>query len=165
MQTSSVNTIICCHSTHRGHLMQTQTQTLHANQAQELFSKNVSVLVLVTSYTPHVRSVIIRSIFLWLKIREQFEFFLNNTNLTFLAFSYKIDITGFQNQQKYSCLHWVLNSHHQCHLLEFQLPYPLSQSVSLKLSDPYKVMLYWTWNDPSSVHESSIQQMSLWLNG
>ena len=28
------------------------------------------------------------------------EFFLNNTNLTFLAFLYKIDITGFQNQQK-----------------------------------------------------------------
>ena len=31
----------------------------------------------------------------------------------------------------------------------------------LKLSDPYKVMLYWTWNDPSSVQESSIQQMCL----
>ena len=28
------------------------------------------------------------------------EFFLNNTNLTFLAFLYKIYITGFQNQQK-----------------------------------------------------------------
>ena len=33
--------------------------------------------------------------------------------------------------------------------------------TSFKLSDPYKVMLYWTWNDPSSVHGSSIQQMSL----
>ena len=31
---------------------------------------------------------------------HQFEFFLNNTNLTFLAFLYKIDIQGFQNQQK-----------------------------------------------------------------
>ena len=30
------------------------------------------------------------------------ELFLNNTNLTFLAFFYKIDIKGFQNQQKYS---------------------------------------------------------------
>ena len=29
-----------------------------------------------------------------------FEFFLNNTNLTFLAVLYKIDIKGFQNQQK-----------------------------------------------------------------
>ena len=29
-----------------------------------------------------------------------FEFFLNNTNLTFLAFLYKIDIEGFQNEQK-----------------------------------------------------------------
>ena len=29
--------------------------------------------------------------------RYQLEFFLNNTNLTFLAFLYKIDI-GFQNQ-------------------------------------------------------------------
>ena len=29
-----------------------------------------------------------------------FEFFLNNTNLTFLAFLYKIDITGLQKQQK-----------------------------------------------------------------
>ena len=29
-----------------------------------------------------------------------FEFSLNNTNLTFLAFLYKIDIEGFQNQQK-----------------------------------------------------------------
>ena len=38
------------------------------------------------------------------------EFFLNNTNLTFLAFLYKIDILGFQNQQKKSCLHWELNS-------------------------------------------------------
>ena len=28
------------------------------------------------------------------------EFFLNNTNLTFLAFLYKIDNEGFQNQQK-----------------------------------------------------------------
>ena len=28
------------------------------------------------------------------------EFFLNNTNLTFLAFLYKIDIKGVQNQQK-----------------------------------------------------------------
>ena len=28
------------------------------------------------------------------------EVFLNNTNLTFLAFLYKIDIKGFQNQQK-----------------------------------------------------------------
>ena len=28
------------------------------------------------------------------------EFFLNNTNLTFLAFLYKIDIERFQNQQK-----------------------------------------------------------------
>ena len=29
-----------------------------------------------------------------------FEFFLNNTNLTFLAVLYKFDIEGFQNQQK-----------------------------------------------------------------
>ena len=29
-----------------------------------------------------------------------FEFFLNNTNLTLLAVLYKIDIEGFQNQQK-----------------------------------------------------------------
>ena len=29
-----------------------------------------------------------------------FEFFLNNTNLTLLAFLYKIDIEWFQNQQK-----------------------------------------------------------------
>ena len=29
-----------------------------------------------------------------------FEFFLYNTNLTFLAILYKIDIKGFQNQQK-----------------------------------------------------------------
>ena len=28
------------------------------------------------------------------------EFFLNNTNMTFLAFLYKIDIKVFQNQQK-----------------------------------------------------------------
>ena len=28
------------------------------------------------------------------------EFFLNNTNLIFLAVLYKIDIEGFQNQQK-----------------------------------------------------------------
>ena len=28
------------------------------------------------------------------------EFFLNNTNLTFLAVLYKNDIEGFQNQQK-----------------------------------------------------------------
>ena len=28
------------------------------------------------------------------------EFFLKNTDLTFLAFLYKIDIEGFQNQQK-----------------------------------------------------------------
>ena len=31
---------------------------------------------------------------------ETLEFSLNNTNLTFLAFLYKIDIKGFQNQQK-----------------------------------------------------------------
>ena len=41
------------------------------------------------------------------------EFFLNNTNLTFLAFLYKIDITGFQNQQKKiaSTGFWTHNSH------------------------------------------------------
>ena len=33
----------------------------------------------------------------WMKT---FEFFLNNTNLTFLAFLYKIDIMGFQSQQE-----------------------------------------------------------------
>ena len=43
------------------------------------------------------------------------EFFLNNTNLTFLAFLYKIYITEFQNQQKKNCLHWVLNSQYQLH--------------------------------------------------
>ena len=32
--------------------------------------------------------------------KESTEFFLKNTNRTFLAFLYKIDITGFQNQQK-----------------------------------------------------------------
>ena len=32
--------------------------------------------------------------------KDIIEFFLNNTNLTFLAFLYKIDIMGFQNQQK-----------------------------------------------------------------
>ena len=37
------------------------------------------------------------------------------TDLTFLSFLYKIDITGFQNQQKKICLHWVLNSQHQPH--------------------------------------------------
>ena len=41
---------------------------------------------------------------IWIQVRpslpiEAFEFFLNNTNLTFLTFLYKIDITGFQNQQ------------------------------------------------------------------
>ena len=30
---------------------------------------------------------------------DSIEFFLNNTNLTFLAFVYKFDINGFQNQQ------------------------------------------------------------------
>ena len=33
-------------------------------------------------------------------INHLLEFFLNNTNLTFLAFSYKIYIKGVQNQQK-----------------------------------------------------------------
>ena len=32
--------------------------------------------------------------------RGTIEFFLNKTNLTFLAFLYKIDIKGFQNEQK-----------------------------------------------------------------
>ena len=32
--------------------------------------------------------------------RKAIEFFLNNTNLTFLAVLYKIDMKGFQNQQK-----------------------------------------------------------------
>ena len=34
------------------------------------------------------------------KEKSRIEFFLNNTNLTFLTFLYKIYITGFQNQQK-----------------------------------------------------------------
>ena len=36
-------------------------------------------------------------------------------DLTFLSFLYKIDITGFQNQQKKNYFHWVLNSQHQPH--------------------------------------------------
>ena len=36
-----------------------------------------------------------------------------STNPTFMAVLYKIDIKGFQNQQKQSCLHWELNSQHQ----------------------------------------------------
>ena len=46
-------------------------------------------------------------------ISQTIEFFLNNTNLTFLAFLYKIDIEGIQNQQKESCLHWEWNLQHQ----------------------------------------------------
>ena len=57
------------------------------------------------------------------------EFFLNNTNLTFLVFLYKIYITGFQNQQKkMPPLGIELTT--PTPLLEFQLPYPLSQSAS-----------------------------------
>ena len=36
-------------------------------------------------------------------------------DLTFLSFLYKIDITGFQNQQKKNYFDWVLNSQHQPH--------------------------------------------------
>ena len=38
----------------------------------------------------------------WLRrnLSVTLEFFLNNTNLSFLAFLYQIDNKGFQNQQK-----------------------------------------------------------------
>ena len=39
--------------------------------------------------------------------------FNTHLNLTFLAFLYKIDIKGFQNQQKLSCPRWELNSQHR----------------------------------------------------
>ena len=60
---------------------------------------------------------------------ETFEFFLNNTNLTFLAFLYKIGIEGFQNQQK-KLPPPGIELTTPTPLLEFQLPYPLSQSAS-----------------------------------
>ena len=41
----------------------------------------------------------------------------------------------------------------------------LSVCASVRFSNPYKFMLYWTWNDPSSVQGFSIQQMSGWLGG
>ena len=37
---------------------------------------------------------------IWELFLTRLEFFLNNTDLKFLAFLYKIDIMGFQNQQK-----------------------------------------------------------------
>ena len=45
-----------------------------------------------------------------LLIVVRIEFFLNNTNLTLLAFLYKIDIKGFQNQQE---IKWESNSQYQ----------------------------------------------------
>ena len=41
------------------------------------------------------------------------EFFLNNTNLTFLAFLYKIDIKGVQDEQKIKLPPLEFNSQHQ----------------------------------------------------
>ena len=75
---------------------------------------------------------------------ETVEFFLINTNMTFLAVLYKIDIEGFKNQKiklpplgielttpsmdyNSSCLTNSAN---------------LSVHTNLRLSDPYKVMLY-----------------------
>ena len=86
--------------------------------------------------------------FLLSKMRNQ-GVYEDYTNLTFLAFLYKIDITGFQNQQKLSCLHWVLNSQHQPHLLEFQLPYPFSHKYICWIEDSWTELgsfQVWDWN-------------------
>ena len=40
------------------------------------------------------------SLHLMMDRKGTFEFFLNNTDLTFLSVLYKIDIKGFKNQQK-----------------------------------------------------------------
>ena len=61
-----------------------------------------------------------------------FEFFLNNTNLTFLAFLYKLTSRGFKISKKKKKKKPPLGTEltTPTPLLESQLPYPLSQSAS-----------------------------------
>ena len=58
------------------------------------------------------------------------EFFLINTNRTFLAFLYKIDIKGIQNQQKIKLPPLGITGYNTNYLwITMLIPYPLSQSV------------------------------------
>ena len=86
------------------------------------------ISILLSSGHPCLSEIIIRNII---------EFFLNNTNLTFLAFLYKIYIMGFQNQQK-NLPPLGIELPTPTPLLEFQLPYPLSQSASPCQSQTFK---------------------------
>ena len=68
------------------------------------------------------------------------EFFLNSTDLTFLAFLYKIDITGSQNQQKKiaSTGYWTHNTNPT-----IRIPAALTTQPPRHLLN--RISLNWTW--------------------
>ena len=84
----------------------------------------------------------------WCRVNNNtLEVFVNNTNLTFYT---KL---ASRCVKKLGCLQWELNS--QLTIIGLQVWY-LSNCAkqtcvdSIRLSDPYKVMLYWTQKGPKS---------------
>ena len=74
---------------------------------------------------------------------QSIEVFVNNIDLTFLSFLYKISIEVSQ-----SCLQWDFNSQHWPSVVykSYADPTVLSRQAcadSFRFSDPYKAMLYW----------------------
>ena len=87
------------------------------------------LVVTQEDFLVHIYSLI-QFMLQWFSRFHRNEFFLNNTNLIFLAFLYKKNPTsqGFKisKDKVASTRYWT----HNYHLLEFQMLYPLSQSVS-----------------------------------
>ena len=81
------------------------------------------------------------------------EFFRNNTpNLTFLAFLYKIDITGFQNQQKKiaSTGYWTHNTNPTITILTALTTQPPRHLLN-------RISLNWTWIISGSIEHDFIR--------
>ena len=80
------------------------------------------------------------------------EFFLNNTNLTFLTFLCKIDIEGFQKSAKNKVASSGNQTHNTNHLwIRRQMPIPLCHPDMCWIEDPQTELCfmlhftYWTW--------------------
>ena len=86
-----------------------------------------------------------------------FEFFPKLTDLTFLSFLYKIDITGFQNQQKKiaSTGYWTHNTNPTIRI-----------SVTLTTQPPRhllnRISLNWTWIISGSTEHNIKKSLKVW---